>query len=126
MKKVKKIVVLDDEPAIVDLLTQGVRSLGYAADGVQTKAALLESIHRERPAAILLDVGMPGEDGISICRGLRQDPTLHGVPVIIITGFDDEITRGDALLMGGAAGFIAKPFSLDDVRRALESCGVHP
>jgi two-component system alkaline phosphatase synthesis response regulator PhoP len=117
----KKIIVMDDEPTIVEVLSQGLRAVGYVVEGVSTKADLMAAIAREKPVAILMDVGMPGEDGISICRDLRRDEETRNIPVIVVTAFNDEITRSDAFLFGANA-FITKPFSIPEIQKILEKC----
>jgi CheY-like chemotaxis protein len=117
----KKIIVMDDEPTIVEMLSRGLQAAGYVVESAATKTELLESINREKPAAILLDVGMPGEDGISICRDLRRDEPTSDIPVIIVTAFDDELTRNDAFLFGANA-FVTKPFTISDIQKVVEKC----
>jgi CheY-like chemotaxis protein len=99
--------------------------VGYLVDCASTKTELLESIHREKPAAILMDVGMPGEDGISICRDLRHAEETRDIPVIIVTAFDDEITRNDAFLFG-ANEFVTKPFTIPEIQKIIEKCTIKP
>jgi CheY-like chemotaxis protein len=75
------------------------------------------------PDAILLDLRMPGMDGIEVCRHLKRDPVTAGIPVIILTGVDDHDIQTDALI-AGAAALLTKPCSppklLGTIRAAVD------
>jgi CheY-like chemotaxis protein len=81
----------------------------------------MELIKSSRPDVILMDVSMPGEDGISFCRNLKTSQDTASIPVLILTAFSDGNTFNDAMLFG-ASGFIAKPFELNEVTKKIESC----
>ncbi len=105
-----KLLVADDEPNIVISLEYLMKREGYqvlvATDGVQA----LETIQRERPALVLLDVMMPGKTGFEVCQAVRADPALDGVRILMLTakGRDTDISKGLAL---GANAYMTKPFS---------------
>ncbi|MCX5778421.1 MAG: response regulator [Elusimicrobia bacterium] len=117
----KKIIVMDDEAAIRELLSLGLRAAGYAVEAVSSTQDLWDSIGREKPAVILMDAGMPGEDGISICRDIRRNEATKNIPVVIITAFNDDITRNDAFLFGATA-FVTKPFTIPAVLSVVSEC----
>ena len=102
------IVVAEDDPDIADLLDLYLRREGHrvvlAADGETG----LERIRTERPAVVILDVGLPGVDGLEVCRRLRaDDPSLA---IIFLTARDEEIDRVLGLELG-ADDYVTKPFS---------------
>jgi DNA-binding response OmpR family regulator len=102
------IVVVEDDPAIADLLDLYLRREGHrvvlAADGETG----LQRIRTERPAVVILDVGLPGVDGLEVCRRLRAaDPS---VVIIFLTARDEEIDRVLGLELG-ADDYVTKPFS---------------
>lgn len=102
-----RILIVDDDPEIRDLLAQFLRGHDYetdtAADGFVMDAALA----RQEFDLVVLDVMMPGEDGLSLCRRLRQESEL---PVIMLTAIGDETDRIVGLEMG-ADDYLAKPFN---------------
>ena len=105
-----KLLVADDEPNIVISLEYLMKREGYdvlvATDGNQA----LETIRREQPALVLLDVMMPGKTGFEVCQAVRADPALEGVRILMLTakGRDTDISKGLAL---GANAYMTKPFS---------------
>jgi len=108
--------VVDDDPAICDLLKSALETEGYIVDVCENDADVDISLAKFRPDAILMDASMPGLDGISLCRHIKQSPATSSIPVIIVSAFDDDKTRHDASLFG-ADDFVAKPF---DVKNLLE------
>ncbi|MBK6868235.1 MAG: response regulator [Burkholderiales bacterium] len=109
-----KLLVADDEPNIIILLEYLMKRAGYqvllATDGQQA----LETIQRERPALVLLDVMMPGKTGFEVCQEVRADPALDGVRILMLTakGRENDISKGMAL---GANAYMTKPFSTRDL-----------
>lgn len=110
------ILVVDDEPNIADLVELYLRKEGFRVLKASTGEDGLAAAKRERPRLVVLDVGLPGIDGLEVCRRLRADPSLPGtppapgVPVIFLTARDSEIDRVVGLEMG-ADDYLAKPFS---------------
>lgn len=102
------VLVVEDEPVIADVerlyLSQAGFGVHVEADGV----AGLAAIRSMRPVAVILDVGLPGLDGIEICRALRGSGDW--TPVIFVTARDDEVDRVLGLELG-ADDYLAKPFS---------------
>lgn len=121
-----KLLVADDEPNIVISLEYLMKREGYqvlvATDGNQA----LETIQRERPALVLLDVMMPGKTGFEVCQAVRADASLAAVRILMLTakGRETDISKGLAL---GADGYMTKPFStrelVDKVREMLGEPG---
>lgn len=105
---VATIVVVEDDPAIADLLDMYLRReehrIYLASDGERG----LELVTTHRPDLVLLDVGLPGIDGLEVCRRIRAEDPLVGV--VFLTARDDEIDRVLGLEMG-ADDYVTKPFS---------------
>ncbi len=101
------ILVVDDEPKIVKLARDYLQRQGYqvatAADGPMALAIA----RREKPALVVLDLNLPGMDGLDVCRALRRD---SGVPIIMLTARVEETDRLIGLELG-ADDYITKPFS---------------
>lgn len=106
------ILVVEDEAAIADVLRLYLSRDGFRVAVETTGPAALEAARRLRPAAIVLDVGLPGMDGTEVCRRLRADGDW--TPILFCTARDDEIERILGLEMGGD-DYITKPFSPREV-----------
>ncbi len=106
------ILVVDDEANIADLVDMYLRKEGFRVLKAGTGEDALAAAKREPPRLVVLDVGLPGIDGLEVCRRLRAD-AIHGassVPVIFLTARDSEIDRILGLEMGGD-DYLTKPFS---------------
>lgn len=118
-----RILVVEDEDSIAAALEFLVKREGYAHERVASGTEALPRIRDTHPDLVLLDVMLPGVSGYEICEGIRMDPTLRAVKILMMTarGSAAERRKGMAL---GADGFIAKPFELrelrDEVRRLLD------
>ncbi|AMO93284.1 transcriptional regulatory, C terminal family protein [Collimonas fungivorans] len=105
------ILIVEDEPRLAAILSEYLIAAGYTSHWVAEGMAALPAFHAELPDLVLLDLMLPGRDGIDICRELRHDGQ---VPVIIVTARVEEIDR----LLGmeiGADDYICKPFSPREV-----------
>jgi len=104
------ILIADDEPNIVISLEFLMKREGYAVSVVRDGPSALETIRRERPALVLLDVMMPGMSGFEVCQAVRSDESLAGVKIVLLTakGRDTDLAKGTAL---GADAYVTKPFS---------------
>ncbi|HHV16703.1 MAG TPA: response regulator, partial [Gelria sp.] len=105
-----KILVVDDETYIVELVKFNLEKEGYrvvvAFDGIHA----LEMVREENPQLILLDIMLPSMDGLEVCRTLKQDPNYNTIPIIMLTAKGDEFDTVLGLEMG-ADDYIKKPFS---------------
>jgi two-component system alkaline phosphatase synthesis response regulator PhoP len=105
-----KILVVDDETYIVELVKFNLEKEGYqvvvAFDGIHA----LEMVKEENPHLILLDIMLPSMDGLEVCRTLKQDPNYNTIPIIMLTAKGEEFDTVLGLEMG-ADDYIKKPFS---------------
>ncbi len=116
-----QVLVVDDDPTVRELMARHLTREGFsvltAADGIEG----IEQARRLHPAAITLDVAMPGIDGWTVLAALKGDPALADIPVVLVTIIEDR-QRGYAL---GATDYLVKPV---DRRRLVDSlrtlCGV--
>ncbi|XYJ11932.1 response regulator [Telluria sp. B2] len=102
-----RIYVVEDEPELASLVADYVRGAGFEATVFGDGALALEAIRRAPPLLVVLDLMLPGLDGLSLCRGLRAFST---VPIVMVTARVEEIDR----LLGleaGADDYLCKPFS---------------
>ncbi|MEA2638751.1 MAG: two-component system, OmpR family, alkaline phosphatase synthesis response regulator PhoP [Chloroflexota bacterium] len=105
------VIIADDDPftRLVLRTTLEVRrslELLEAPDGPE----MLRLVEAHHPAIVLLDLNMPGLDGLAVCRQIKSDPALAGTVVIMVTGWSDTATE-EAAHAAGADAFMKKPFS---------------
>jgi two-component system response regulator BaeR len=105
------ILIVEDEPKLSSLLTDYLRAAQHETESVSDGREALAAIRRHKPELVLLDLMLPGRDGLEICRELR---TFSDVPVIMVTARVEEIDRLIGLEMG-ADDYICKPFSPREV-----------
>jgi two-component system, OmpR family, response regulator len=108
------IAVLDDEPDITTLLGTYLRSHGYRVSELHQGAALLPLMQNDAPALVLLDLGLPGEDGLAIARHLREAAGQRALGLVIVTGRGDAVDKVVGLEIG-ADDYITKPFDLREL-----------
>ncbi len=108
----KKILVVDDEPAVRSLLKDSLTSLEYEVLTAANGEEGLTLAEREEPQVILLDALMPGIDGVETCRRLKAQEKTKWIPIIMMTGFG--IMPGEANVVG-AEDLVFKPFNLEDL-----------
>ena len=104
------LLLVEDEPDLVDLLSFSLEQAGYRVESALTGEDGLQAARRLHPDLILLDLMLPGMDGLEVCRSLRSTAELRDTPVIMLTArnAEQDIVRG---LEIGADDYIAKPFS---------------
>jgi two-component system response regulator BaeR len=105
-----KIAIVEDEPELAGLVADYVRAAGWDAAVFDDGAVALDAIRRTPPGLVVLDLMLPGLDGLALCRALRADARLSALPVIMVTARVEEIDR----LLGleaGADDYLCKPFS---------------
>lgn len=106
----ERILIVEDEEDIQELLQYNLSREGYQITSATTGEEALELVRRNRPDLMLLDIMLPGVDGLEICRQLRVDPATKWLPVIMLSakGEESDIVVGLEL---GADDYVAKPFS---------------
>jgi two-component system alkaline phosphatase synthesis response regulator PhoP len=112
------ILVVDDDPEIVALLSTRLERRGYkistASDGTQA----LEIAKRELPDLVLLDVMMPGKSGWEVARALKQDPATAGVKIMMVTAIGEKTNEITAPIYGADA-HIDKPFEFEKLEKLI-------
>ena len=113
-----KVLIVDDEKGVRDLLHSFLKATGYQTIMASNGDEAIELAKSESPNAILLDVKMPGIDGIETCKRLRAEDKTRFIPVIMVTGFGTNMKEAtDA----GADDLINKPFNLTDLALRVKS-----
>ena len=108
----KKILIIEDEPNIRELVLYNLKSNGYEGLGAEDGIIGLEKIESENPDLVLLDIMLPGKNGMDICRELRQKGDKR--PIIMLTAKSDESDRVLGLEYG-ADDYISKPFGIREL-----------
>lgn len=111
-----RVLVIDDEPAVVDMLVTGLREEGYAVSSAVTSEEGLKLAILCRPDLVLLDIALPGMNGIQLLKRLRSvNPTTRA---IMVTGNTDPVLAREALEVGALA-YIDKPFDFAYLLRVI-------
>lgn len=101
----------EDDKGIRDLVIYTLKNTGFDAEGFSNGKALLDAIEKRVPELILLDIMMPGEDGIEILKKIRNTPSIKNIPVIMVTAKNTEYDKIIGLDCG-ADDYITKPFGI--------------
>ena len=121
------VLVVEDDRAIAELVRLYLRREGFGVHVEGDGAAALDAIARLHPVAVVLDVGLPGLDGVEVCRRLRAADDW--TPVVFVTARDDEVDRIVGLELG-ADDYVTKPFSPRElvarIRAVLRRAGAVP
>ena len=121
MTRPARVLVVDDEPAIRDLCRVSLELRGFEVDEATDGHHALQRIRAARPDVVLLDVMMPKLDGWSTLDRMAADPTMDGLPVVLMTAQSDDADRSRADA-AGVAHFVAKPFDPRELVDAIEAC----
>jgi two-component system KDP operon response regulator KdpE len=113
----QRVLVVDDEPQIVRALSVNLKALGYEVDTAATGEEALSHASQRRPDAVILDLGLPGIDGIQVIEGLRGWTT---VPIIVLTVREQEVDK-IAALDAGADDYVTKPFGMGELLARLRA-----
>ena len=115
----RRVLIVDDNVDAAETLQMVVSQMGHDADAAHDGPAALDAARARRPDVVLLDISMPGMDGLEVARALRSEPALRQVRVVALTGFGQQEDRRRS----EAAGFdahLVKPVSPEELRRVLE------
>lgn len=105
----KTVMVVDDEPAMLDTL-EGLLTDDFKVVKAPSAQVALSLARATPPDVFVLDLHMPGDDGLALCKFVRQEPKLKNIPILMLSGAGDEARRTDCFNWG-ADDFMAKPFS---------------
>jgi len=120
MMRVQKVLVVDDEAQMRRVLRASLIVHGYDVVEASSGEEALATVKDERCDLVLLDLNLPGIDGVDTCRAIRS---TSGVPVIVVSIRDSEKDRA-AALAAGADGYVTKPFSFDAILSRIQALGL--
>lgn len=120
----RRVVVVDDNVDVAQSMAALLELDGHAVTTLHDGAALLETIRRDRPHAVLLDLGLPGRDGYSLAREIRQQPDLVHVVLVALTGYGQEEDRRRTREAGFDAHFV-KPVGFERIAELIATLPWH-
>ena len=109
-----RILVAEDDPDIGTLLEHYLRKAGFTATVVTSGRDVMPQIKREPPDLVVLDLMLPGLDGLQVCREIRADASIAAIPIIMLTAKAEESDRIVGLELG-ADDYITKPFGFPEL-----------
>ena len=105
------VLIIEDEPDLQEILTYNLESIGYVVHVFDHGTRGLEAVQRLVPDIILLDVMLPGMDGLEICRHLRSNNSTKRIPIVMLTAKSEEVDQLVGFQMG-ADDYVTKPFKM--------------
>ncbi|MBI3940997.1 MAG: response regulator [Acidobacteria bacterium] len=112
----RKVLVVDDEPVIVNLLREFLTRKDYEVVTASNGIEALEKVKQEDPSVVLLDINMPGKNGLDVLKEIKA--YNQNIGIIMVTALSDQAIGSDALRRG-AFDYITKPFDLDYLEKVL-------
>lgn len=115
----KTVIVIEDEPEAAELFSEMMRVSGFRVVKLSTSTPAIETIRKEKPDVVILDVMMPDVSGLEVLRYMRREPALKNIPVVIVSakGMPADIrTAMDA----GASLYLTKPVGFLELKQAVE------
>lgn len=109
-----KVLVVDDEEYIVELITYNLVSAGYKVISANNGIDAIKLVKEEKPKLILLDLMIPGKDGYDVCKEIRSNSDMKGISIIMLTAKSEEFDKVLGLELG-ADDYITKPFSVREL-----------
>ena len=109
-----KVFIVEDEPDLRDTLTYNFENEGFTVKSFSNGESFLESLTKNKPNLVILDLMLPGVSGLDVCRELRSDDNFNDIAVVMLTAKSEEIDRivGFAL---GADDYVTRPFSVSEL-----------
>ena len=115
----QRVIIIEDERDIVELVRYNFRKEGFEVESFSRGREGLEFLRRNSADLVLLDILLPDEDGFEICKRLRADERLKGLPVIFLTAKSEEMDRVLGLEIG-ADDYVVKPFNPSDLGKRVD------
>jgi two-component system alkaline phosphatase synthesis response regulator PhoP len=109
-----KILVVDDEKVLLETIAYNLEQAGYTVITATDGLSALEIAHQEPPDLVVLDIMLPGIDGLEVCRRLRREDATQSIPIIMLTAKGDEIDKVVGLEVG-ADDYVTKPFGRQEL-----------
>jgi CheY-like chemotaxis protein len=117
-----KILIVDDEHLTIEMLSTFLNLIGHQSVGALSGRQTWDKLAYEEPDVILLDIMLPDDNGLDICRKLRSTEATRNLPIIMISAHAPPMTK--EATAAGANGYLMKPIKLDTLKAALANVGV--
>jgi two-component system KDP operon response regulator KdpE len=117
--KSKKILIVDDDKDLLLALRVRLKSRGYATAFATDASSAIQMALEEKPDLILLDLGLPDDNGFIVIDKLKELGALPSIPVIVVSARPLDVYK-DAALLAGAKGYFQKPFDNEDLLRTIQ------
>ena len=115
-----RVLIVDDDPHTRDILTRWITREGYTPLNASNGQNCLDLLASEEVDVILLDVMMPGMDGLQVCEKLRANDAWRAIPVVLLTAKDDMETRARGMTLG-VSEYLTKPINKQDLLSRLQA-----
>ncbi|MGB2706150.1 MAG: response regulator transcription factor [Candidatus Omnitrophota bacterium] len=119
MKNVKKILLIDDEKDFLSLLKDALEIRDFEVIAVDNAVEAGMELASKLPELILMDIKMPGIDGLQACAAIRRNPATKNIPIIVVSALSDESYRKEARKLGVAEYFV-KPVDIEKLIRKIK------
>jgi len=114
------ILVVEDNPSHLKLARLVLSAAGHTVNNAEAAEQAFNSIKHDKPQVILLDLILPGMDGLALVRKLKADPETRDIHVIVVTGYPDRHSKRDAF-DAGCDAYLVKPISTRELPQLVES-----
>jgi len=105
-----KVLIVEDEPDILEMVRYNLTQAGFEVEAVENGELVQKMVQEDRPDLVILDLMLPGIDGLEVCKRLKQDADTREIPILMLTARKEEIDRIVGLELG-ADDYVVKPFS---------------
>jgi len=116
----KRVVCIEDEPEMIDLVRLILGRKGFEVIGANGGIEGLDTVRRERPDLVLLDLMMPDMDGWEVYQQIKADASLRGIPVVVVTAKAQSIDKVLGLHIAKVDDYITKPFGPQELLESVE------
>ena len=121
-----KVLVIEDNPTDLKLIGAVLTISGHAVDGRNAAEGAIEAVAADKPDIILMDLRLPGIDGLSLARQLKSNAATRHIPIVAMTAYPERYSR-EELLAAGCDAFIVKPIDTRELPNKLENiAGMEP
>ncbi|HMJ63724.1 MAG TPA: response regulator, partial [Candidatus Binatia bacterium] len=115
-----RVLLIEDDPEMLEILAPSMGEDGLLLDAISNGREAVAEIARQKPDLVLLDLGLPGIDGLKVLEAIKADPALSGIPVVVITAWNSTEDKVRAFEIG-AVDYITKPFEPTELRARVRS-----
>jgi CheY-like chemotaxis protein len=120
MENPMKILVVEDHPAELKLAVHVLSAAGHDVERAAAAGEALAAIEAKRPTIILMDLSLPGTDGLTLARKLKSDPATNDILIVAVTSYPEKFTKADAL-DAGCDAYLHKPVSTRTLPQTLRA-----